>query len=200
METSYEDYREAKLKSGLFFQDFVIDQVLNLLSIPIMQYASKEYQISVGESRQGIEIKNDENYAKTGNLYIEVAEKARPRVGDYIPSGIYRRDNSWLYVIGDFNTIFVYGIRLLQILAESGRCPIIEIGTKTSKGFLLRGKDTEKYALAVLRPNAEEKVFKFKQEFRDSLRDAKELFTLLKSDARQGSLFSSVEDEEEEVA
>lgn len=194
----YEKYRKSKMESGLFFQDFVVDTLFNLMSFPIVQYTSREYQITVGESRQGVEIKHDENYVKTGNLYIEVGEKARPRAGDYFPSGIYRDDNSWLYVIGDFNTIFVYGVRLLRMLAGKPGYSIIEIGTKTSKGFLLRGQDTEKYALAVVRPNAEEKIMKFKQGFKESLRDTKLLLALLKSDARQGTLFSGEEEDKED--
>jgi hypothetical protein len=104
---SYEAYRNNKIESGLRYQDFAIDLLYQTIGLVVVQYASRMYQISIGESRTGVEIKHDEKYATTGNLWIEVAEKARPRDGDYFPSGICRDDNSWFYVIGNRNIRFV---------------------------------------------------------------------------------------------
>ena len=54
------------------------------------------------------EIKRDGKFRETGNLYIETAEKSHPDKYEFIPSGIMRQDNSWLFVIGDEKTIYIF--------------------------------------------------------------------------------------------
>jgi len=157
---SYGEYYKAKLDGAKIFQDFVVDAAWNLLGLAIVQYSSEVYQRIVGESRTGVEIKYDQKFGKTRNLWIEVAEKARPREGPYVPSGIYRQDNSWLYSIGDYDTIFFFPKVLLRALHASGRWPVVENNTRTSEGFLLREVEAEKYAAVILRPNASEAVGK----------------------------------------
>ena len=160
MPSAYPEYYQAKLKGAKLYQDFVVDAAWNLLGLAIVQYSSETYQRIVGESRTGVEIKHDERFGKTGNLWIEVAEKAFPRDGPYVPSGIYRQDNTWLYCIGDYNTIFFFAKTLLRALHASGRWSIMENNTYTSEGFLLAAGDAEKYAAVILRPNAAEAVSK----------------------------------------
>lgn len=190
MAINYDDYRKEMMEAGLAYQDFVVKTCIEA-GFVIVQYGSRQYQFSEGESHSRVEIKFDNNYAKTGNLYIETAEKARPREGDYIPSGIFRNDNSWFLVIGDYNTIFIYGIPALRGIAGTNGHAIFEISTKTSKGFLLRGKETEILALAVLDPNAKDKVSKKNPTLMEHIRNGRDLLILLKSDARQVSLFDS---------
>ena len=148
----YRTYRANKIESALLYQDFVIDLLFDTVGLVVVQYASRAYQYAKGESRTGVEIKHDEKYQQTRNLWIEVSEKAHPRLGDYAPSGVYRQDNAWLYVIGDYETVFGFPKRLLQALARSDRYPLLENGTKTSKGFLLPDADAQRYAAFVLRP------------------------------------------------
>lgn len=197
METNgqpYEQYRQTKMESAALYQDFVVDVCFNTLGLAIVMYTSRAYQLTVGESRTGVEIKHDEMYARTGNLWIECAEKARPRAGDYVPAGIFRGDNSWLYVIGDYDTIYLFSKVLLQGLSASGKWPIQENKTKTSKGFLLKQKDAEKYAAAILTPNAATKVSKLTQ---DLAQLGKELHSIIKQDSRQVSLFDGSAESQE---
>lgn len=187
----HEVYYKVKFEEALFYQDFVVDVLLKELGFAVTQYASRQYQCTVGESRQGVEIKHDWQYAKTGNLFIEVGEKAKPRPGPFAPSGIRRDDNSWLYVIGDYNTIFGYSITILRLLQDSGNYPSFIIDRGTSIGFLLPShkNDPEKFASFILRPNAAEKIIKFNKEFREQTKAGKELLKALNSDGRQCSLF-----------
>jgi len=186
----YERYYKAKLEGALLYQDFVVDCAWNLLGLAIVQYASKTYQQSVGESRTGVEIKHDEQFAKTGNLWIEVAEKARPREGDYATSGIYRQDNAWLYVIGDYDTLFFFSKRLLVALHKSGKFNVIENRTKTSRGFLLSHVEGERYASILLHPKAAQKIAKIAADIEHL---GRELHALVRRDERQLSLFEAVE-------
>jgi hypothetical protein len=155
---SYAAYRRTKIESGLCYQDFVVDVLLKTIGLAVVQYSSQFYQQTVGESRTGVEIKHDELYAKTGHFWIEVAEKAVPRPGPYAPSGIDRGDNTWLYVIGNYDTIFIFGKVSLRALWASGRYPVLENHTKTSQGFRLPDAVARKVALVILTPNAERKV------------------------------------------
>lgn len=147
--TDDERYRHEKSESGTRYQDFVVELLWIRRGLPIMQFASREYQIRKGESLTGVEIKNDEKYAETGNLWIEVGEKAMPRDGDFAPAGILRGDNSWLYVIGDYRTVFVFAKRNLVLLHEAKRYPVIENARKTSIGFLLPRADARRWAAFV---------------------------------------------------
>lgn len=192
---NYEDYRREQIEQAKVFQDFVCDCFLNILKIPISAYSSRVYQQEVGESASGIEIKNDRNFARTRNLYIEISEKARPRPGAYADSGIMRNDNTWLYVIGDFNTLFVFAKRLLIGLHRTRRYRVVENGTKTSIGFLLPERDAVKYAAQILTPNAETKIAK-------SILDAHQLTceayrSMLEGDTSQMYLFEMASDTDE---
>lgn len=135
-------YYKEKLEQGQCYQDFVVD-LLYQKGIPVISYNSKEYQNIKGENKAGIEIKNDMNFRKTGNLYIEIAEKTSENNLEFVSSGIYRSDNTWLYLIGDKKTIFVLSKRQLQKLHKLGKYK--EVKTKTSRGFLLPIKDARDF-------------------------------------------------------
>jgi len=122
------------LDKGLAYQDFVIDQLYQI-GIVVVTYTSREYQIHKGESRNGIEVKFDDGM-ESGRLYIETQERSHQNK-PYVPSGIYRNDNSWLYVIGNYKLIFLFAKKHLQMIFEGNKYPEIEIKRHTSKGFLL---------------------------------------------------------------
>ena len=187
MSSSYSAYYQRQLANGQLFQDFVVDTCWTHLGLAVVQYSSKVYQQAVGESRTGVEIKHDMKRKKTGNLWIEISEKARPRSGPYAESGIMRGDNSWLYVIGDYDKFFIFAKSFLIALSKSGRYPIRENGTKTSCGFLLSEADAEKYAAAVVTPNAARKV---SSVIHDSEQLGQALYELAKQPPGQFSLFS----------
>lgn len=141
------EYYEKKLQQGLEFQDFVTDVLFNELFIPISTYQSRKYQIK-GENKQGIEIKFDDKFADTGNVYIEIAEKSNEDNLNYVSSGIYRNDNTWLYVIGNYSILFIFGKGMLKLMHKNGRYREVQI--PTSKGFLIPKVDAEKYALKII--------------------------------------------------
>jgi len=158
---NYDDYYRKKMESAALYQDFICDLFSRELGIALSVYNSKVYQMEVGESRQGVEIKHNEMYSQTGNLWIEFAEKKRPRPGLYAPSGFRRHDNAWLFVTGTYNIVFVFPIQLLKLLEQSGRYRRRENRTKTSIGFLLPDADARRYASLILTPNKADIVEKF---------------------------------------
>jgi hypothetical protein len=139
----YELYREAKLKSGASYQDFIMVR-LHLLGWVLQPYCSREGQLK-GENLFGLEIKNDDRMSETGNVCIEVAEKARPRVGDYVPSGIFRKDNTWMYGIGNRLLFLVFAKSTLKTAyARRVALRFKNYETQTSRGFLIPLSDAEK--------------------------------------------------------
>jgi hypothetical protein len=135
-------YYEKNLEKGLYFQD-VVTSALYQRGIVVVAYSSRAYQLSHGENMLGAEIKCDMNFRKTGNLYIETAEKSHPDKASYVPSGIHRKDNSWLYVIGDEKTVYIFSTKYLQMLENRYR----KVETPTSKAFLLPIDEAEKYSI-----------------------------------------------------
>lgn len=155
METKFKsEYYAQKYKEGLYFQDFVVEELYKI-GLPIISYASKEFQFNVGENKAGLEIKNDNRYKETGNIFIEVAEKSHEDNPFYVPSGIYRNDNTWLYLIGDQDLIFVFSKKQLRYLHEKDKFKTIEIKRKTAKGFLVpREKAENFYAIKIIKPQS----------------------------------------------
>lgn len=138
----YKEYYKNKLEEGLQFQDKVTKELYQR-GIVVIGYASQQYQNNCGENMLGAEIKRDGMFRDTGNLYIETAEKANPNNENYIPSGIYRKDNSWLFVIGDEKTIYIFSTKYLQMLELKFEKKI----KATSKGFLIPLMEADKYCI-----------------------------------------------------
>lgn len=135
-------YYAEKLEQGLVFQD-VITRALYQRGIVIVGYSSRRFQNAEGENMLGAEIKRDGNFRETGNLYLEIAEKANPKNRNFIPSGIFRNDNSWLFVIGDEQTVWVFSTKYLRMLC----CRYREVKSPTSVGRLMPLKDADKYSI-----------------------------------------------------
>lgn len=143
--TNYNEYYSEKLQQGLEFQDFITDLLIKEIGISLSSYSSKKFQNAVGENKQGFEIKFDNRMIETGNIYIEVKEKAHPDNANYVDSGIFRNDNTWLYLIGNYTTVYIFGKSLLKLMYKSGKYKEVQIST--SIGFLLPVEVADKYCL-----------------------------------------------------
>lgn len=142
-----QDYK-AKLEDAEEFQDFVSEKLRSANPCIIIQaYCSKKYQRSHGESASGIEIKHDrringeDGNKPTRNIYIETSEKPYPEYSEFIPSGILRNDNTWLYLVGDYTEAFLFSKKMLfRIYIRIGEYKDIglrEVSTPTSQGFVI---------------------------------------------------------------
>lgn len=128
------NYYKEKLEQGLTYQDFVVEQLYDA-GIPLISYSSKKYQCLIGENKAGIEIKNDNLFRKYGNFYFEYAEKSDKNNANYVNSGILRNDNTWLWVQGDYEDIYVFSKKQLVIAYNSGKFEFKQ--QPTSKGFVM---------------------------------------------------------------
>ena len=136
-------YYHEKLQQGLEFQD-VVTQALYQRGIVVIGYSSRRFQNEKGENMLGAEIKRDGKFRESGNLYIETAEKSHPDMPNFTPSGIYRADNSWLFVIGDEKTVYIFSTKYLRLLEKKYFHPTPK---PTSKGFLMPLPEAEKYCI-----------------------------------------------------
>jgi hypothetical protein len=135
METNYrKDIYAQRLENGNEYQDYICNE-LSKHGIIIQNYCSQKYQHK-GENRQGLEIKLDRKFRSTGNLYIEIAEKSNPDREYYTESGIYRKDNSRWYGIGDYQTFYWFSKQQLRCLWDKKASWLVEFQpTPTSQGF-----------------------------------------------------------------
>ena len=138
----YEDYYNKQLKAGQEYQDFITKDLMNY-GICYVQFNSRKFQQNIGENSAGIEIKHDMRFQDTGNLYIEISEKSDPNNQNFIKSGIYRNDNSFLYVIGDYKEYWILSKKTLISLHKSEIYREVEI--PTSQGYLLPRNEADKF-------------------------------------------------------
>jgi hypothetical protein len=139
METKY--YKE-QLNDGLEFQDFCSIKFAER-GIPITNFSSKKYQQTKGENLQGYEFKYDKQFRKTGNFWIELAEKSNSENSNYVNSGILRNDNTMFYIIGDYDGVYLMQKKILIVI--SARYSVKENNMKTSKGFLFPVEKAREY-------------------------------------------------------
>jgi len=133
---------------GNEFQDFVCMELAKE-NIILQNINSKKFQFNVGENLQGFEIKydarctGDNNTTATNQLSIEITEKSKAENIDYVKSGIYRNDNSWLYIQGNYMMFWIFSKNILQKLHKSNRYK--EHVLPTIKKFYLPILDANKY-------------------------------------------------------
>lgn len=133
------------LEIGLEFQDFVMMNFMELMGFNISYFQSKKYQYQYGESLQGIEIKYDARCtgdcthyknAPTGNVAIEVFEKVNKNNSKWVESGILRKDNTWLYAVGNYHQIWIFSKKRLLDLYRVKRYDV-KATLPTSKCMLM---------------------------------------------------------------
>ena len=133
------DYYKDRFFEGTDFQDYAIEKLYDN-GIVVIPFSSRKYQLLKGESKSGFEFKYDKLFSKTGNFYIETAERQNKN-NEFKPSGIDREDNTLFWCIGDYNKIYILGKKHLQLVKNRFK----EVITDTSKGYLLPVDYAKKY-------------------------------------------------------
>ncbi len=154
MAMTYPDAKsKTSLRDGEGFQDYVARKFSDLFGIHIVYYKTMAEQYRIGESVQGIEVKLDNRCSETGRLSIEIAEKSKADNVEFVPSGIYRVDNTWLYVQGNRDILFVFAKTMLKLLHKTGRYQ--EKTEPTIKAFYLPIDDAKKYCAKMVGSDSE---------------------------------------------
>jgi hypothetical protein len=92
-------------QDGMEYQDWICDRLYKEENI-ILQYTTSQRAQFHSETRQGIEIKQDKIFSRTGNLYLVF--KIKDKSGNWCNSGFLKDDNTWLIIIGDYNECFYF--------------------------------------------------------------------------------------------
>lgn len=137
------------LEQGHKYQDFVADHLLAVKGIPLTFYTARENQYKKGETRCGAEVKLDNGCTKYGRLSIEVAEK-QIDTSVYVPSGLHRSDNTWLYIQGNYDVIYFFSKKTL-LRYERAAKPEYHC-MPTIKKFYVPLEKAEQLAEFVIRP------------------------------------------------
>lgn len=130
-------YYDSLRHIGEDYQAYISDIVLLHTGRSLRTYSS-EYMQRFSENGAGVEIKLDRLAHKTGNVYIETAERTNTR-HDYVAGGVFRPGSHWL-IIGDY--LHAYQLRIcpelrtaIEQAADDGRGR--RITTTTSQGILV---------------------------------------------------------------
>jgi hypothetical protein len=140
------------LQVGAEFLDFVM-LTLQPSGLYIQPFTSKKMQYAKGESFQGWEIKLDKRCTETGRLSIEIAEKTRATNPTWSPSGIYRNDNTWLYIQGNYTCFWIFLKKTLIAMHKCGKYQEDE-SYGTVKKFYVPLLDANRYGHQIMCSNA----------------------------------------------
>jgi len=127
------NYYQNQFKKGKEYEKFIVDKFKEY-GITLTLTKDFNEQINIGETYEGYEIKFDDKYKETSNLWIETQERTKID-NKYVESGILRNDNTIYYVIGDYECVFIFSKDKLKELKKTH--DIRENNMKTSKGYLL---------------------------------------------------------------
>ena len=106
METT--QYYNIKLKEGQDYEQWVINIYPERYSgRTLCLHEGRQAQLD-GETIEGVEIKYDKRLAETNRIYIETHEKTKVENKEYVKSGIYREDNTKIWLIGDYVIWFLF--------------------------------------------------------------------------------------------
>lgn len=156
METKYEEKNcnhKDPLQVGSQFQDFV-SYMLSKEGIIIQNYSSNRWQREIGENIQGFEIKYDayssgccmyKDVEPSGRVGIETEERTNTN-RPWVPSGILRDDNSWLYIVGNYKSFWIFSKKDLLKLYDEKKYPI-ESYRSTLRGYYIPIDDADDLCL-----------------------------------------------------
>jgi hypothetical protein len=148
------EYFTKQLEEAFLFENYIANLLKDQFNMEIGAFMDAQGQYDLGENALGIEIKNDKLVQKTGNLYIEYAEKSNANNNKYVPSGILKDDNTRYFLIGTAQKFYILPKTQLVTIYEDtlvgklkGKTRLVEIAT--SKGVLLPLKFFSSYCLSL---------------------------------------------------
>lgn len=133
-------YYGEQLEKAEAWEQYIVER-LQAEGRVVERHKTRAAQYAHGDTTIGLELKFDLELTRTGNLYIEVAEKSRPEQAEWIDSGIYARADFKWYGVGDYRDFYIFRRSALKRLAP--QMPTFTIARGTSRGFLLEPPQRE---------------------------------------------------------
>lgn len=141
-----------KLQMGSRFEHFVSEEFKKYNVNLGMQYNEYQWQ---GENLFGLEIKNDDAFKRTGNLFIEYCERHDVNKS-FVKSGIHKNDNTVVFLIGVPDNYFIVLKDVLCDVYEKLKakdpetikyCRFATTNNNGSKGILIKEEYMKKICL-----------------------------------------------------
>ena len=139
-------------KVGEDFQRFVEEKLFEKLALKIDCFKDGKNQRLKGENPQGFEIKydsrctGDSTYSQctaTNRLAIELYRQVSD--SHWIKSGILRDDNTWIYIVGNYQGFWMFGKRDLVRLFKKNNYEVTDY--KTLRRFFISIEEANEYCL-----------------------------------------------------
>jgi len=108
METKLYKHSPDSFEKGRKYEDYLISIWPQLYKGRKLTRLEGRINQLKGETEEGIEIKYDNVKQNTARIYIEMEEKADIGNDRYVQSGIFRQDNSKLFLVGDYKEFFLF--------------------------------------------------------------------------------------------
>lgn len=124
---------EIKQKKGLAFETYIYNKLRDEWGLSLTHCTTKEEQYTIGENYQGWEIKNDQSFEKTNNLYISIERRYATKT---YASGLYKDQliPQRFYVIGNKKECFIFSTKILKQYYEKYQPQLIKGFTTDKKG------------------------------------------------------------------
>ena len=149
METKQYRHSPNSFQIGREYEEFIYQYFWESRGFDICPIRERQGQYTIGENRLGMEIKHDRGLSNSEGIFIETAEKSDAANIHYVPSGIYRGDNTWLYAVGDYDIMYVFFVEHLRKIDQIKPSPEYiyrPTAGDTFEGFCLRKYKAETLA------------------------------------------------------
>lgn len=126
---------------GVAYERYVVIERIQAEGHAIRGHDTAREQLAHGDAwlvgKGGIEIKFDQRYHVTNNLYIETEQKMRPTDPAWLASSLFAEARYRWFGIGDYGDFYVFRRADLIAFAKSATCRIVENAVATGRGFLI---------------------------------------------------------------
>lgn len=141
------------LEAAQRFEQFWCEVINYKLHLNLTRIKAKENQSKfLCDTKEGFEFKHNTGIEQHDGVFIEISQKMKKTDKDFMNSSISKKDNAWIYCIGDFKRLYLTPKKYLISEYESGCYKIIPNSKGTGMGFKLPIERLEEISLLKLTP------------------------------------------------
>ena len=130
-----DDYFEC-LSTAQSFEQFWCEIINYKLHLSLTRIKAKENQSKfLCDTKEGFEFKHNTAIDTHEGVFIEISQKMKREDKDFMHSSISKKDNAWMYCIGDFKRLYLVPKKHLISEYESAKYKIIPNIKGTGMGF-----------------------------------------------------------------
>lgn len=150
---------------GELYQEKLLPVINSVFGVELHYYKTQEEQYTIGESAEGWEIKFDDWIGKGKNfnhLSIETGEKTKKSRNTFTNSGIFRKDNTIVYVQGNWSFVWFFEKQVLVNYYLAYDPPLITDNPPTIRKFYMEFDAADEFCFGKLKLFPEIKQLRYK--------------------------------------